>query len=147
MKFLRLNNILILTGKGQESSSDTMTVTFTNLGNGADTAEFYYDPKNGGNLSWKATCTITNGSCNVGIATLLDGAGIATVRHYVVKLYEGSTLVASGRFGMEKNTSIASPLIYEFEIQEVWRAIAYLAELLSVDEENIDKLITGYITE
>ena len=145
MKFLKLGDHLILTEKGQESSPE-MTVTFTNLGTEVNKAIFYYDPKDGGNRSEKVQCALSDGSCNVSISDLVE-TSIATNRYYVVELYKDSEFVASGRFGMNRFTSFADPLAYNLEIQEVWRAIAYIANNLSVDEANIDKLVTGYVTE
>ena len=140
MKFLRLNDILILTEKGREAD-DRIKLSISNsndanciiLCKNTETAVVEF-----------VTREISNGACEVERELLPDG--IYTIK-LCLKSEHGIANIAYGRFKILGGVVCADPFEYSLEIQKVWCAIAYIAEMLSVDEANIDRLVTGYITE
>ena len=140
MKFIRLNDTLILPENDTESG-DSIKFAFPNCND----ANFVILCKNTATsiVEFK-TCDLINGACSVARSNLPDGS-------YTVKLCEKGdnkfNILAIGRFKVAGGVVSMDPLVYSLEVQDVWRAIAYIAEKLSVDEANIDKLVTGYVTE
>lgn len=139
MKFVRLDDLLILSKKGTETV-EGMELQFVNC----DDANYVilYENKET-QMTEVRKCELTGSVCSLD-ELLPDGS--YTVR-VCTKEENDIEFLSEGRFKLEGGVVCTDSLAYPLEIQKVWRAIIHIAGMLSVDEANIDKLVTGYVTE
>lgn len=144
MKFIRINDILVLKEKGDSvTGNGWLDVTFINPGEG-----------NYITISSKSSTPNNKFYSAIHPATTKISIPRNSIKEdgdYEIALYEKSAddieIVAKGYFGVAAGVITSAFQCFPLEIQRVWSAIVYLAEQLGVDEVALDKLITGYVTE
>lgn len=142
MKFIRINNILVLKEKGDSvTGNGWLDVTFINPGEG----NFIIISSKSSTQNDKIYGEIDDGIAKISCDSIKEDGD------YEIALYEKSAddieIVAKGYFGVAAGVITSAFQCFPLEIQRVWSAIVYLAEQLGVDEVALDKLITGYVTE
>ena len=147
MKFTRINDLLILTEKGENvKQCDTVEAEFKNPGssNCVVLCKGPWQKEKGrfdvtlceGSSSYKSSCPTSI---------------ISEDDSYVVKLVEKNEneekTIATGSFKVTGGVICSCFGIYEHELEKLWATFLYIADKLGIDEAVIDTLMTGYITE
>ena len=140
MKFTRINDILVLSDYGEKIGDEDIGINFSNPGSG--------------NYLIIASLPETAEVARADISDYISVINKDYIKEdgdYTITLYEKTEdnlkPIAMGRFGIINGVICASPESYLLEIQKVWATLVYIAEKLGVDEEAIDTLITGFVTE
>ena len=146
MKLAKINDILVLTEQGENiEKRESIEITFSNLGSGN-----YLVVQRGSRLEEVGYFYITADD-NVNHKCLVPSKIIKENDMYIVTLFEKTEnkteRIAQGTFAVTDNVIRPHFDLCASEFQKLWKTIVYISDKLGIDEEALDTLVKGYITE
>lgn len=147
MKFTRINDILVLTERGESlKECADVEIEIKNPGTGN-----YAILKRGPFLKemgyFELVFDQSNSSYKISFPSKIINEDTVYTLDLFEKKDEERKNIATGRFQVTQNVTRAFFGLCEHELEKVWATFLYIAEKLGIDEAAIDTLITGYITE